>query len=123
MTHATVPSEPVQKPPAANAQRDLLLEAQLGSTTVQLTGDTSITGVIEQVIAIEQQQGTATDLCVPGSQVQCTTGLLGADAHPLTLVIAQGHDGKHGGVIERIKRELLTVRVERQAGEFLQLFG
>jgi len=64
------------------------LQPQLRSATVQLTGDAAIARRIEQVIAVQQQQHAATDLDLPGPEVQRPAGQLERDVHPFPRLIA-----------------------------------
>ena len=82
------------------------------TTTIQLAGDTAVAGVVQWVIAVEQQQGATSNLRPPGAKVQVAPGQFDTDAYPLALVIAQRYNGQHGRVVIRVELDLLTVHVQ-----------
>ena len=57
-----------EQPPPAEAEHQLLLQPQLRTAPVQLTGNAAMRGVIRCVIAIQQVQLDAADLDLPGAQ-------------------------------------------------------
>src|SRR5207253_996988 len=54
-----------QRPPAADPQRHLLLQAHLPVAAVQLAGDAAIGRIVDRDIRVQQVQGDASDLPAP----------------------------------------------------------
>jgi hypothetical protein len=53
--------------PSTNPEQQLLLEAQLRATAVQLAGNAAVRGVIRRVIAVQQVKLHSTDLYLPNA--------------------------------------------------------
>jgi len=56
MTDFRLYTQRTEQPPSADSKQQLLCEAQLGTAAVQLTGNTSMDGVVRRVIAVQQIQ-------------------------------------------------------------------
>ena len=68
VTDFRLDAQRAEQPPAANPEKQFLLEAQLRPAPVQLAGDPSMSGDVRRVIAIQQVELDSTGLDLPGAQ-------------------------------------------------------
>ena len=57
-----------EQPPAADAEHELLHEAQIGAAAVELARDAAVRGIVRRVVAVEQVELHPSDLHLPGAQ-------------------------------------------------------
>src|ERR1039457_4264166 len=68
VAHFRFDAECIEQSPATQPKYDLLLQAQLGITTVQLTGDAAVNGDVGCVVRVQKVEPLSTYLNLPGAQ-------------------------------------------------------
>ncbi len=104
-----------EQPPATDAEDQLLFEAQLRATAVELAGNAAMGGVIRGVIAVEQVEFDATDLHLPGAQPDRVTRQGDLQTQPLAARRAQGCDRQLSGIVVGIEGLLRAILVDHLA--------
>ena len=104
-----------EQPPAANPEKQFLLEAQLRPAAIQLAGNPSMRGKVRRVIAVQQVKFDSADLDLPGAQPDRVTGQGDLQPQPLAVRLAQRRDRQLSGVVIRVKGLLRSVLVNHLA--------
>jgi hypothetical protein len=93
VTDLGLPPEGAQQAPAADAEHDLLEQAQLRAAAVELAGDAPQGRRIGGVVGVEQVEGGTANLHLPGADPGLIAGQGHLQAHPLAVWIAHRRDG------------------------------
>ena len=104
-----------QQPPSAHAEQQFLLEAQLRPASVQLTGDSPVSGKVRGVVAIEQVKLRPADLNLPGAHPDGVTRQGDLQPQPLAVRLAHGCDGQLSGVVIGVEGLLRSITVNHLA--------
>ena len=88
VTDFRLDAERAQQSPAANPKQQFLLEAQLRPAAIQLAGNSSMSGEVRRVIAIQQVELHSTHLDLPGAQPNRVTRQ--GDLQPQPLAVRAG---------------------------------
>ena len=89
---AGVRSELAQRPHAADAQDELLVEAHLAAADVQDVGDRAVRVVVVGDVGVEQQDRHAADLGHPHGGVQVAAGQRDADRQRLAEPVERAQE-------------------------------
>ena len=92
-----------------------MLETQLRSAAIQLAGNSSMSGEIRRVIAIQQVKVHPADLDLPGAQPDRITRQGDLQPQPLAVRLAQRRDWQLSGVVVRIEGLLRSVPIDHLA--------
>ena len=114
-TSGWIPSARKQ-PPSADPEQHFLLEAQLRPAPVELAGNSSVSGEVRRVVAVQQVELHPTDLDLPGAQPDRVTGQGDLQPQPLAIRLAQGRDRQLSGIVIR-DRAPVALRPCRSPGE------
>ena len=115
VTHFRVDAKGVQQAPAADAEENFLLQAQLRPAAVQFAGKSAVHGEIRRVVAIEQVKLHPADLHLPGAQPDRVTGQVDLQPQPFAVRVAQRRDRQLSGVVVRVEGLLRSILVNHLA--------
>ena len=104
-----------QQAPAADAEHDLLEQAQLRAAAVELAGDAPQGRRIRGVVRVEQVECGAANLHLPGADPRLIAGQHDLESHPLAVLIAHRRDGQLARIVIRVERHLGSLRIEHLA--------
>src|SRR6266446_1853655 len=112
MADVGVNTHHVQHPPPANAEHDLLFQAQLAVTTIELSGDAPVCRRVRRVVRIHQVQSRTSDLYLPYPNPHRGPWEGNGEPYPFAVTVAHGTDWELARIVERIERLLPTSRVD-----------
>src|SRR5271169_5215499 len=88
MAYRAINSHHFQQPPAPDAKSDFLLQTNLLTATIKLTGDAPVARIVQRVVAVEQKQRAPAYRHMPDTQVQQPSWKFDGSTQPLSLVIS-----------------------------------
>ena len=101
-----------QESPASYSKDELLLQPQVRTAAVQLTGDGAMRRDIRGIVGVQEIQLHSADLHLPGANPEFGAGEIDGEAKPFTVGLAQGTDRQLPGVVEWIESLLPSLRVD-----------
>ena len=107
--------ELAQRPDAADAEDELLVEAHLAAADVQDVGDRAVRVVVVGDVGVEQQDRHPADLGDPDGGVQVAAGERHADGERLAQPVERPQDRQPRELVVRVRVLLVAVRVDRLA--------
>ena len=93
-----------------DTEQDLLLEAVLPITTIEVVGDRTILIEVQIVVGVKQIEVGTTYLALPNTCSQRTTRQSDLNAYPVTLLITNSRDGQLEEVLRLVGSLLRTLR-------------
>ena len=87
VAHFRMEAQCLEQPPAADAEDQFLLNAQLRTAAVQFAGDAAMGGEVRRVIAVQQIELHSADLNLPGAQPDRITTRRHLQPQPLPLTL------------------------------------
>ena len=108
-------SERSEQPPAADPEKQFLLETQLRPAPVELARDPAMSGKVRRVITVEQIQLYSTDLDLPGTQPDRVTRQRDLQPQPLPIWLTQRSDRQLSGIVVGIKSLLRSLLIDHLA--------
>ena len=107
--------ELAQRPDAADAEDELLVEPHLAAADVQDVGDRAVRVVVVGDVGVEQQDRHPADLGDPDGGVQVAAGERHADGERLAQPVERPQDRQPRELVVRVRVLLVAVRVDRLA--------
>ena len=101
-----------KRPHAADAQHDLLLDAQLAVAAVQRAGDLAVVGRVPGDVGIEQVQRNAPDLHLPDLRRRLPAGKIDIDDELLRR--NRSFTGSNGQIVEVVDRDRFPAASRRR---------
>ncbi len=108
-------AERPDRPDAADAQDELLVQAHLAAADVQDVGDRSVLDGVLGDVGVEEEDRHATDLRQPDGDRQHAPGQLQVDCQRQALLILDPRERQAGQVVVGVVVLLVAVRVDRLA--------
>jgi hypothetical protein len=68
MANFGLDAESPQQAPPSNAKQQFLFETQFGASTIKLTGNSAMSGIVRGIIAIQKIKPPSANLNLPGAQ-------------------------------------------------------
>src|SRR3984893_12355447 len=115
MTDLRPDAERIEQSPAADPEKQFLLEAQLRPATIELASNRSVCGEVRGVIAVQQEKLHSADLDLPSTQPDRVPRQGDLQPQPLAVRLAQRRNRQLSGVVIRKECLLHSILVDHLA--------